>query len=710
MSPDEQAFVDTRTAAVRRARLVAVAEAVAWGVATAAITPLVSPVVAALVLTWRLRETKRPVVVRALERTHRDARNLFVTAEELLRGDLKAAPDVRQRVFARAAAESRRADIRAAVPTTPCVRAFVVAGAAWLIVGTSTLWRPIAQRGRPSASPVASAELADPNAIHVTVTLNPPAYTGLPASSSVDPSQIGAVEGTQVSVSIEGRAEQVAAEHDAATRTLTRDAGGRFVDRFELRKTGYYAIAADTGGRRVIPVVVSPDALPSVKVTAPGRDLVYAVGDRRVDFEVHATDDFGLRAMGLEYTKVSGSVEQFEFEEGQIPLTLAKSGDRDWSGSGRRSLAGLDLKEGDMLVYRAVATDGRPGGGAARSDAFFIEISKLAPAAGDAFTVPEEETRYALSQQMLIVKTERLEQKRASMATADFTDAALNLAVEQRMIRAELVFMLGGAIEDEDVEAEQSSELLAGRLQNRGQRDLRAATVAMSQAEKQLTSGSTREALTAERAAVAALQRAFSRDRYILRALGSRTELDLKRRLTGSLAGAAGGRRERPTATPNRRAALLQDLLAGIGMLRLSAARETASTRSVASDSSTLREPSPEQSRGATGTGSPRASSRGDSGRANSQSPARAIELAREALLIDASSAALRQAAADLQRVADTWSSTRADARTTALDRVASAVAGEAAHALASPPLPSSLVAPRLAGGFADALRGGAPK
>ena len=77
---------------------------------------------------------------------------------------------------------------------------------------------------------------------------------------------------------------------------------------------------------------------------------------------------------------------------------------------------------------------------------------------------------------MLIVKTERLHRRRASMPAADSTEAALNLAVEQRMIRAEFVFMLGGEVEDEEVEAEQSTELQAGRLQNRGQRDLRAAT------------------------------------------------------------------------------------------------------------------------------------------------------------------------------------------------------------------------------------------
>src|SRR5204862_1427515 len=125
----------------------------------------------------------------------------------------------------------------------------------------------------------------------------------------------------------------------------------------------------------------------------------------------------------------------------------------------------------------------------------------------------------------------------------------------------------GGEVENEEVEAEQSNELQEGRLQNRGQRDLRTATLAMSQAEKLLTAANTADGLVAERAAVAALQRAFARNRYILRALATRSQLDATRRLTGNLSGARDWRRTPANAPINRRAALLQDLLRGIAAL-----------------------------------------------------------------------------------------------------------------------------------------------
>ena len=287
-----------------------------------------------------------------------------------------------------------------------------------------------------------------------------------------------------LTLDIQTEAASATVEHDGETRSVARDARGHFVQRLELRRTGFVAIAADTGGRRLIPIVVSADALPAVRVTAPNRDLVFADANQRVAFEVRATDDFGLRSLSLQYTKVSGSGEQFEFQERRDPA-VARPGKRSrLARNGARSLTALDLKEGDMLVYRAAAADARPGGGTAISDAFFIEISRLGVAAGDAFTLPEQETRYALSQQMLIIKTERLNARRATMNPADVQEEALNLAVEQRMIRAEFVFMLGGEVEDEEVEAEQSTELQAGRLENRGQRDVRAATIAMSEAGK----------------------------------------------------------------------------------------------------------------------------------------------------------------------------------------------------------------------------------
>jgi hypothetical protein len=497
--------------------------------------------------------------------------------------------------------------------------------------------------------------------LRVSATVQPPAYTGLKSATTIDPQQLTAVEGSDLALTVDSSAAAVTVDHDGVTSALARTSDGHFAYRTRLTTTGFLMVTTGGGDRRLMPVVVSPDGLPAVRLTAPGRDLVYAGGNAQITFNAHATDDYGVRSLSLHYTKVSGSGEQFSFKEGEIPLKIAVANARDWSGAASATLETLDLKDGDMLVYRAVASDARPSGGTASSDAFFIEVSKLGAAAADGFTVQEEETRYALSQQMLIVKTERLNKVRASMPAADLAEASRNLAVEQRMIRSEFVFMLGGEVEDEEVEAQQSTDLQEGRLQNRGQRDLRIATVAMSQAEKLLTAANPAEALVQERAAVTALQRAFARDRYILRAMATRSQLDTTRRLTGNLEGAADWHRASPALPENKRLAHLTDLLSSVaGLTRDGDATAAAAFKD------------------------------------------RALVLAEEAVRTDVASEALRNAATALQRAADAAGDPVV--RSGALAVAAGEIAAEARHAQADAALSSPSIAPGLSGAFADAI------
>jgi hypothetical protein len=673
VSLDEQRVAGLIASATARAKTLLTVEAIGWAAAAAApafaaaqladmpgrsrIAAIAAALTALLIVAIRRRNAiARRAVVRALERAAPASRNLILTADEISKGALTPSPATRARVFADAAAVAERMEARSALPARSAAVAVSLAAAAWAaaaVVGHTRIAAIVPGVDR-SAEPAGAA--AASGALHVTIAVHPPSYTALPDATMIDPAQVQAIEGSALTIAITAPPGAVTIEHDGVKRSLDRGVGGALSETLRVTRTGYLLVAGEST-QRTIPIVAVADALPEVRLTSPGRDLVYSGGNPRIVFAAHAADDHGLQSLALRYTKVSGSGENFEFQDGEIPLELTRTNARDWSGRASRSLSQLGLKEGDMLVYRAVAADARPGDGTGTSDAFFVEISKLGVAAGDAFTLPEEETRYALSQQMLIIKTERLHQQRAAMAAEAINEEALNLAVEQRMIRAEFVFMLGGEIQDEDVEAEQSSELQEGRLQNRGQRDLRAATVAMSQAGKWLTDANTADALAAERAAVAALQRAFARDRYILRALGTRDQLDPGRRLTGSLAGAGDWRRTLPPAPENRRAAVLQDLIRGLADL----ARDPAAN------------------------------------------PAQGPVLAAEAIRIDPTSPSLREVATALQRL----DSTRGDANAAAhaVSAAIAAALAESRRAHANAVVDDAAPAPGLAGAFNDALR-----
>ncbi len=215
----------------------------------------------------------------------------------------------------------------------------------------------------------------------------------------------------------------------------------------------------------------------------------------------------------------------------------------DWTGSYALDLARLGLGPGDSVVYHAVAHDARTGPeGAAESERFLIEIARPGAVAAGDFSLPEPEEKFALSQRMVIQLTERLLERRPRISAEQFRDESQGLAIAQRRVRAEFVFMLGGEVEDEFEEAAHSHEVEAGRLDNRGQGDLTDAVRHMSQAETRLTAADVREALPYEYRALSALQAAFGKARYFMRTLPATVQIDPGRRLQGDRARAASSR------------------------------------------------------------------------------------------------------------------------------------------------------------------------
>jgi hypothetical protein len=641
VSRDAAILTSTLRRLVARTRIVTAVEAAALGVVVAWWSPAAGLLIAIAVASFRTLRATRREIVRRLERLNSSLGNVVVTAEEIEAGTLAVRPHVADRVFRDATNALASADASILWPAWRLGALLMLAASVWLVGST------IARRDRvpgQKESGTGVATVAAPSGLTVSVTIRPPSYTHQESVTLLNPVAIRPIENSQLEFSISSDDSAVSIDLNGEKRTRAASAGEPWIQQANATRSGFALVTDARGGRRLIAITVIPDALPAVRIVSPGKDLVFDGGNPRLVFDVEATDDFGLKAVALRFTKVSGSGEQFEFSEGEIPLTLERPSAVAWKGTAARSLQDLGLGEGDMIVYLAVASDGRPAANEVTSDAYFVELSRLGLAAGDAFTLPQEETRYALSQQMLIVKTERLIASRSSLGADAFAENARGLAVEQRMIRSEFVFMLGGEIEDEEIEAEQSTELQEGRLANRGQRDLRAATVAMSQAEKYLTDANAADALKAERAAVDALQRAFTRGRYILRALATRNPLDETRRLTGTTTSAIGWRRKSREKEDDRRAIRLLGLLQALG--------EFAAV--------------------------PQAD--------NEERRNGLLVLAEQALRTDPESDALRQAAASLQSLADSWSALDPSARTRQFESVATAVSSLARSALADPP------------------------
>lgn len=378
-------------------------------------------------------------------------------------------------------------------------------------------------------------------------------------------------------------------ETAADARDVVRSDTGRFIHEITVTTDGFIAVtpfdADDAAGpRRLIGVSATPDRPPSPRVVAPGKDMFIREATASLDISVEAADDIGLRSLELRYTKVAGAGESFTFTEGEVPLTIARASARQWSGTGVLPLGALGLDVGDMVVYRAVATDTRPGSQPVESDAFIVEIVSVNEAMAEGFAIDDTQDKYAISQQMVILKTERLIERTKTRPAPDAETVlleALMIAAEQRSVRAELVFMTGGHFEDEFVEAAHEHEIADGRFGNEGRADLGRAIRDMSRASAELTEGNLAAALVAEKSALDAMQRALARRRFILRTLTQRDSLDEARRLSGTLVDLGRARRD-----PARQAAspLVEAVRAGLDALAPVITRDAMS----ASDAATV--------------------------------------------------------------------------------------------------------------------------
>lgn len=574
-------------------------------------------------------------------------RNVLITADELLKSQgtnaaMLASPRVTDLVLHNAAQLVRSLDLGSIFParTVLTVLAAAVAISGMLAARDLAPVRTVVETVRSAVNP----NLARIDNVEITVT--PPAYAGGERQTIRDTSRLQVLTGSRVQLDVRARADSLVvttlrgAERIAAVRT------DRFVVSLSADSDGYVALtplinSGEPGAQRLIGVSVTPDRAPRVRVVTPGRDVLLRDPNSTLDIAVEADDDLALASLRLRFTKVSGSGERFSFAEADVPLEVTRTSPRSWRATARWTLDTLKLEPGDMVVYRAIATDRRTGAMPQESDALIAELFAVGGDAAAGFAIDPDQERYAVSQAMVVLKTERLIANAAQMPADSVLKASMELAAEQRKVRAEFVFMMGGELGDEhahtggdlndlgeEAEAEAEEDILAGRLENQGRAALMRAIRSMSRASTLLNVAELTSALAAEKAAVSQLELAFSRSRIILRALAEREALDLSRRLSGDLSEARSDRRAVPTVEVSPRIVALRVVLSEV-------------------------------------SGLARQSGQGDAARSDA---AMLAQLAQGILRLDPSAAAVQRIAAHLTNAADATAATRAGRRTAALD------------------------------------------
>jgi hypothetical protein len=534
-------------------------------IAAGAIAFVIALATAGWWLVRRVGHCSSAAAAKAIEAARPGSRNVVVTAEELSRHPDRARSWIRARVLDQATDIATGAPVASVVPLSKSAILAVTATVVSIALSIGFSGRTLAAVRGALQPPSASVAKSSRAQLSIVATITPPAYLSQSARTLDNPDRIDALQGSHLHLAVGGGdGWQVRFSSDPIATTPTSE--GVSVD-LPLTRSGYLAIEpidreAAQARRRLVPVTVTPDRAPTLRIEAPGKDLLLPDAKSTVAVSGSAIDDYGLRSLELRYTKATGSGEQFEFQEGTIPLDLVRSDPKAWKARAAMALATLALGPGDAIIYRFVGHDARPGdAGLAVSDTFFVEIAGPGQVALEGFELPPDRERYALSQQMIVLKLERLRAREKSLERSALEEEVAGLAAEQRAVRANFIFLMGGHVEDEEEEAAHSDEIQEGRLENTARKEIVTAIQHMSRAEQGLAAVNTGAALPPARAAVEALQRAFGRNRYFLRTLPVRSRVDPSRRLTGEMSEASDWKRELLLPPPDPRAVAARRVL-----------------------------------------------------------------------------------------------------------------------------------------------------
>ena len=211
--------------------------------------------------------------------------------------------------------------------------------------------------------------------LHIRVAY--PAYTGVKPFAPESPN-FTALRASDIGFRVTASTKLATARlrfTNAPPVDLTPGAENQWTGSFKATaSTDYWIELADAQGHRggnekPYHLKVLPDKPPKVAILEPGQDIRAAPSDT-IPLKVAATDDFGVSEIKIVYHKLGGP-------EQSLVCTLTNGEASEVIGNAELALAGLDLKEYELVTYHAEAKDNNTLDGPckAASPVYFIEIT-----------------------------------------------------------------------------------------------------------------------------------------------------------------------------------------------------------------------------------------------------------------------------------------------------------------------------------------------
>lgn len=421
----------------------------------------------------------------------------------------------------------------------------------------------------------------------IRVTVQPPGYSAIAASTLDDPTSVDALVGSRITVTGSGEGTLVRASLDSSA--VTARGGDRHwqINIVMPARPALLRLSSTVkrGRERLIVLAPVADAVPAVTLLAPARDTTVRTAAGALQLRAQLRDDIGLRDARFEIIVSSGQEETFTFRSTVLART-ALGGRREGELTARLSLDSLELKPGDVVQMRAVARDANdvsgPGVGSSETRALRVaRAGEYDSVAVDAAPASAEEGQ-VLSQRMLITLTEALDKRRRSIDRPTLLTESRRIAADQARLRkrvGDVVFQRAGGEplgEEGDAgvpEGKLTPEQLLERARAAGadagspmdvegdetpilavNKPLLEAFNAMWDAGRALEQGEPAQALPPMRRALAAIERARQAERIYLRGRPAAVVVDVAHaRLAGKDKGATSVADPRFVADPAAR-------------------------------------------------------------------------------------------------------------------------------------------------------------
>ena len=337
-----------------------------------------------------------------------------------------------------------------------------------------------------------------------------PEYSGLSDRTVEDGGDIAVLEGTEVLFSIlpifevpEGR---LLIEDEEPIELSA--GGGRLSAAYTISGNTYYRIELMDGEGRwhrasaEYMITALENQPPIVRFTSPGRDIQVTLVDE-VFAQVEAEDDYGVSRLGIRYTVNGG-------EETALNLVDSRSSMKKVSAGHTLFLEEMDLQIGDSISYYAEAWD-RGRSKPVISDIYFLEIRpfdrnyKQAEQGGGGGMGGDGgfDNTLSVQQKMIISATFRLVRDAEDYSPKEMSENLTTIALMQGRLREQvgsLITRMGN----------RGQQLLGDEEFSRIIEFLQQAGTEMAVAQRELEAERPDEAMTAEKQALASLQRAES--------------------------------------------------------------------------------------------------------------------------------------------------------------------------------------------------------